>query len=346
MLASALQLSHPAACSSHPHRLASGLSSAAIRQYSTELPKWTNTAGWSCSTVNGAPRNNSHNTLRAALTSGVACPSLVSSRYASNPVDCASGSSRSPYRLSGAAATAGCPSTTPSRSNMPPSNQTRPVSICTCSPRTASQRSSSGRLGLCRYARTWCPRPSGALSVTKTPWRSPMSAGAAAATPIAPGRRKASCRWSNTRSTSPEATSAPGGSTGASPLSVIRNSSKIVDARPSGSVRGMRANSLPSAEQCGSRLESPPEWMIRVRRAVGYGCSSVRRASARKVAPPDPMRRPSGSGRTTNSVPAGSRCASRRQASCFRTMSACRSSDAVRMHRSHPRRASSRSDAT
>src|SRR5450756_2204794 len=107
-----------------------------------------------------------------------------------------------------------------------------------------------------------------------------MRAGAAAVTPMIPPRRKDSCRWSNTSNTSPEATSTPGGSPSpANPLRVIRNSSNTVDQRLSGRARGIRAKSLPVAEQCGKRRESPPEWMINTRpestRAAGLPAGPV-----------------------------------------------------------------------
>ncbi len=102
---------------------------------------------------------------------------------------------------------------------MRPSNHTRPVSICTwpSRDRRPSARARPGS-GLCRYARTWWPSALGRrVCETNTPWRRPISAGAAAATPMTPCRRKASCRWSNTSSTSPDATSAPGRQHGRQP---------------------------------------------------------------------------------------------------------------------------------
>ena len=88
------------------------------------------------------------------------------------------------------------------------------------------------------------------------------------------------------------AISTPGGSCVASPLRPIRNSSKMVEARPSGSTRGTRAKSLPVAEQCGRRLESPPEWISRMRCRVssrpalvlGHQAGDLRQGVQRRAA--------------------------------------------------------------
>ena len=91
-------------------------------------------------------------------------------------------------------------------------------------------------------------------------------------------------------------------------LMPMMNSSKSVDLRPEGSIRGTGENSLPQAEYCGARRLSPPEWMISARLSrSGSGPSSPRMCvSAAIVAPPEPMRAPSGSGSTAYRVFLGS----------------------------------------
>lgn len=108
----------------------------------------------------------------------------------------------------------------------------------------------------------------------------------------------------NSYKTSPDMMSIPSRIRPGTANMAVRNSSTIVDERPSGSICGTGLNSLSSALYCGTRLLSPPEWIT----STCFPTQppfSFSHFSTDKIASPEPTRTPLSSGITANLVRKG-----------------------------------------
>ncbi len=104
------------------------------------------------------------------------------------------------------------------------------------------------------------------------------------ATPHTPGRSQSSSAASKVSTTSPEHTARPALICSTQPADSAMVSSNTVLASPHGVLTGNALKSFPDSEYCGSRLESPPEWIISTRCVSHHSRASARSApSARKA---------------------------------------------------------------